>query len=104
MSEVKQRIRAARAFAGRNQSGVAVVLDMHVDTYKKIESGEREPLRKELLAIAEATGVPIEFLDHGFDGATWPAKDRERPPRLADKDRPRPPIGEEGRNRGQATA
>jgi hypothetical protein len=41
---------------------------MSEKTYKLTELGERRPKRSELLAIAEACGVPMWFLEGGWDG------------------------------------
>lgn len=54
-------IRAARAYAGLKQEDLAAALDMSVVTYKRIESGKREPSAVELERIAELTGWPVEL-------------------------------------------
>lgn len=47
---------------------MAAVLEMSDKTYKLIELAQREPKRSELLAIAEATEVPMWFLEGGWNG------------------------------------
>jgi transcriptional regulator with XRE-family HTH domain len=65
-SSYAPRIRAARAYARLTQQELAAQLGVDVQTVKRREKGSHPPRRAELLAIAEVTGVPAEFLEHGF--------------------------------------
>jgi len=68
-SEIGRRIRTARAYAGfRNRANLAERLELSKETVQRIESGEREVKRSELLAIAEACEVPMWFLEKGWEG------------------------------------
>ena len=68
-SETGRRIRTARAYAGfRNRSSLAERLEVSKETVQRIEGGQREVKRSELLAIAEACGVPMWFLEGGWEG------------------------------------
>jgi len=68
-SEIGRRIRTARAYAGfRNRANLAERLELSKETVQRIESGEREVKRSELLAIAEACEVPMWFLESGWEG------------------------------------
>lgn len=74
-SETSRRIRAARAYAGfRNRAALAERLELSKETLQRIEVGQREVKRSELLAIAEACEVPMWFLEGGWEG--WHALDR----------------------------
>ena len=68
-SEIGRRVRAARAYAGfRNRATLAQRLELSKETVQRIEGGEREVKRSELLAIAEACEVPMWFLEGGWEG------------------------------------
>lgn len=68
-SEIGRRVRAARAYAGfRNRATLAQRLELSKETVQRIEGGEREVKRSELLAIAEACEVPMWFLEEGWEG------------------------------------
>jgi transcriptional regulator with XRE-family HTH domain len=72
-SETGRRIRTARAYAGlRNRSTLAERLEVSKETVQRMEGGQREVKRSELLAIAEACGVPMWFLENGWEG--WRSK------------------------------
>lgn len=64
------RIRAARGYADLKQPAVAKSLGMSVETYQRVERGDRLLTADELLRVADATGVPFEFLVSGFRSAT----------------------------------
>lgn len=61
------RIRAARAYAAMTQEQLARQLGVDVQTVKRRESGRSAPKRGELVAIATVTGVPISFMENGFE-------------------------------------
>lgn len=68
-SETGRRIRTARAYGGfRNRATLAERLEVSKETVQRIEGGQREVKRSELLAIAEACGVPMWFLEDGWEG------------------------------------
>ena len=68
-SETGRRIRTARAYAGfRNRATLAERLEVSKETVQRIEGGQREVKRSELLAIAEACEVPMWFLESGWEG------------------------------------
>ncbi|HEY3020992.1 MAG TPA: helix-turn-helix transcriptional regulator [Solirubrobacteraceae bacterium] len=60
-------MRAARAYAGLDQAEVAQKLGKSVGTYKRMEQGTRPVSKPERTKIAQLCGVPIEFMDEGFD-------------------------------------
>lgn len=68
MGQIDQRIRAARAYGRLSQIALAELLEVAPNTFKRIELGTRPPKRSELLAIAEACGVPMWFLVGGWEG------------------------------------
>jgi transcriptional regulator with XRE-family HTH domain len=74
------RIRAARAFAGLQQSEVADALDVSTATLKRMESGQRTVSLDERYRIADLCGVPRPFMDDGFidSGHTEALEDRLR--------------------------
>lgn len=61
------RARAARAYAGHEQSHVAKALGISVQTYKRVEAGTRDLTDSETAALAAACGVPASFMSTGFD-------------------------------------
>lgn len=63
-----KRIRAARLYAGMSRLELAKHLEIHERTQVNSELGNREVKRPELAAIADATGVPMWFLEGGWDG------------------------------------
>jgi transcriptional regulator with XRE-family HTH domain len=65
--QVAARVRAARAFAGLEQAEVAQALEVSVGTYKRIEQGARPASKPERTRIAALCGVPIGFMESGFD-------------------------------------
>lgn len=80
-SEIGRRVRAARAYAGfRNRAALAARLELSKETVQRIEGGQREVKRSELLAIAEACGVPMWFLEDGWEGRQGAEVPAEEPP------------------------
>jgi transcriptional regulator with XRE-family HTH domain len=65
--EVARRIRAARAYADLPQSAFAELLHCTTATVRRIENGQREMNGDELEGIARLCGVPMAFLEQGFD-------------------------------------
>lgn len=57
----QDRLRKAREHAGLNQSALAEKLEVASGTIQRWETGVRSPSKKSLQALAEATGVPIEW-------------------------------------------
>ena len=73
------RIRAARAYAGLKQQELADALGHDSKTQIRREADDGDPPRRaELIAIAVVCGVPLSFLDHGFQDAS------SEPERLAE--------------------
>jgi len=64
------RVRAARAYADIDQAHVAERLDVSVMTVKRIERGQREITIDELHLLADLTGFPRDWMEHGFAGTT----------------------------------
>lgn len=60
------RVRAARAYADKDQSAIADVLGLSVQTVKRLERGLRDISEDEMRDIAELCDVPLAFLVHGF--------------------------------------
>lgn len=61
------RIRAARGYADLTQDQLADKLGVDKQTVLRRESSTgKNPKRGDLLAIAAACDVPVEFLEHGF--------------------------------------
>lgn len=57
----QDRIRKAREHAGLNQSALAEKLEVAPGTIQRWETGVRSPSKKSLQALAEVTGVPLEW-------------------------------------------
>jgi len=66
------RARAARAYAGLRQPAIAEALGVSNVTVKRMESAAKDITIDELHVIADACGVPREFMDAGF--ASVPAE------------------------------
>lgn len=62
---VADRIAKARAVAGLKQSELSQHLGISRTTLASIEQGVRLPRRGELIAIAFATGVDLNWLENG---------------------------------------
>lgn len=65
-TEVAARVRAARAWSGKEQGALATELDMSAATLRRLEAGQRAASRAELERIAKLTNVPLRFLEDGF--------------------------------------
>lgn len=57
----QDRLRKAREHAGLNQSALAEKLEVAPGTIQRWETGVRSPSKKSLQALAEVTGVPLEW-------------------------------------------
>ena len=62
---LRDRLLKARRVAGMSQGDLAAVLDASVATIVRVESGRAPVARRTLIAIAYATGVDAEWLEHG---------------------------------------
>lgn len=58
---LQDRITKARTHAGLNQSELAQKMGLSRNTLGRWESGFNTPTEKNLQALAEATGVPVEW-------------------------------------------
>lgn len=58
---LQDRITKARTHAGLNQSELAQKMGLSRNTLGRWESGANTPTEKNLQALAEATGVPVEW-------------------------------------------
>lgn len=76
LKEQAKRIRAARHYAGLSRLDLARRLEIHERTQINSELGNRHVKGPELETIAKATGVPMWFLEGGWDGwrATGPGE------------------------------
>jgi len=66
--QLANRIRAARVYSGLSRLQLATKLEVSERTQTNTELGKRHVPRPELLAIAESCGVPMWFLEQGWDG------------------------------------
>lgn len=66
IGETARRVRAARAYCGLTASALAEQLGMGVQTIKRIEAGRRSVRPYEVIAIAEACGLPRAFFEVPF--------------------------------------
>lgn len=65
--EFRSRIEAARAYGGfSSQAKLAKAIGMRPGTFQRRLSGEYAWRRADILAIAEACDVPVEFFERGF--------------------------------------
>ena len=62
---VRHRVAIAREFAGLKQADLARELGMSRSVLASIEQGVRDPRRGEIIAIAFATGVDLNWLENG---------------------------------------
>lgn len=80
------RIRAARALARMSTDEMARILGVSVATLNRIETGKRPPTQAEIAEVAEATGVPRDWIYVGFGQAGPEAEDDPLPEDLNDDD------------------
>lgn len=59
--EVGKRVRAGRAYAGISQKDLCEEVGISPPTLTRIEAGEREPRKWELIAIAQTCGLPMTW-------------------------------------------
>lgn len=64
---LQDRIRKAREHAGLKQEELAQKLETTRQTLGRWENGSHTPTEKNLQALAEATGVPIEWFNQKID-------------------------------------
>ena len=62
---VRHRVAIAREYAGMKQAELAQELGMSRSVLASIEQGVRDPRRGEVIAIAFATGVSLDWLENG---------------------------------------
>lgn len=67
LEERAARVRAAHAYSKLSQSALAGKMGQSVETVSRIENARRAVSDAELVLIAEACGVPYEFMESGFD-------------------------------------
>lgn len=67
LSELAARARAARGYSGLSQLELAKAMDYSVETMSRIENGRRALNEGELHKIGQVCGVPLAFMDHGFE-------------------------------------
>lgn len=65
---IKQRIDAAMAFAELSQEALETKVAMSRSTLNRKRRGEYDFNLGELYEVAKATGVPVWFLQRGWDG------------------------------------
>lgn len=67
------RYRAARAYARKSRLEVATALGVHEVTIRRRELGQggEGPRPPERHALAMFCGVPVEFIEYGFEAADW---------------------------------
>jgi transcriptional regulator with XRE-family HTH domain len=70
VSQYAPRLRAARAYANLTQEELAEQLGVDSQTIKRRESGKQEPKKAERIAVATITGVPLAFIENGWEGVT----------------------------------
>jgi transcriptional regulator with XRE-family HTH domain len=66
MPNINDRIRAARVLAGLSQEELADVLGVSVGTVKRREYGSSALTPEVIMALSQATAVPIAWLVEGF--------------------------------------
>jgi hypothetical protein len=71
--ETARRCRAAWAYAALDQSELAAQAGIHRDRFRRLiarSSPDRASI-EEMRAIANITGVPDDFMEHGWDITRW---------------------------------
>jgi transcriptional regulator with XRE-family HTH domain len=66
MTTVTDRMKAARVLANLSQQELADRLGVSVGTVKRRESGDSAANPEVLMALAQATGVPLSWIISGF--------------------------------------
>lgn len=64
----QDRLKKSREFSGLTQRQLAEKLDVSIGSVRRWEEGTRNPRPKMMEAIAEVTGVSLEWLLHGNEG------------------------------------
>lgn len=68
--QVARRVRAARAYAGMKVPELAKAMGYSVRNWSRVENGDDDgrPLdRDQRTLVAELCGVPLAFIEHGFE-------------------------------------
>jgi transcriptional regulator with XRE-family HTH domain len=66
-TETARRVRAARAYCGLTVREVADAVGLGLQTIKRIEAGSRVARKSEIVAIAEACGLPRDWFEADFE-------------------------------------
>lgn len=71
--ETARRCRAAWAYAALDQAELATRAGIHKDRFRRLiaRSHPDRASLEEMRAIAKVTGVPSDFMEHGWDTARW---------------------------------
>lgn len=71
--ETARRCRAAWAYAALDQSDLAARAGIHKDRLRRLiaRSHPDRASIEEMRAIANVTGVPSDFMEHGWDTTRW---------------------------------
>lgn len=67
--EKAARARAARGYAGLNQKDMAAALGVSIETLSRMENAHRDISHEELMRIGRICGVPLSFMEFGFEVA-----------------------------------
>jgi hypothetical protein len=75
--ESARRCRAAWAYAALDQSELAARAEIHKDRFRRLiaRSNPDRASIEEMRAIASATNVPGDFMEHGWDITRWQSPD-----------------------------
>jgi hypothetical protein len=75
--ESARRCRAAWAYAALDQSDLAAQAGIHKDRFRRLiaRSNPDRASIEEMRAIASVTGVPGDFMEHGWDVTQWRSPD-----------------------------
>jgi transcriptional regulator with XRE-family HTH domain len=93
-TETGRRIRAARSYAGfQGRKDFSEAIEMSEATLVRLERGDRLIKRRELREIAETCGVPMWFLEGGWDG--WAGEVKEAAQQIAPKAKDPMQVAEE---------
>jgi len=66
LTQLRDRIKAARILAGMSQPELAAKLGVGEQTVKRREYGTAPVSTEALMALAQATGVPLAWIVEGF--------------------------------------
>jgi len=68
MTELHDRLQEAREAAGISREKMAVLIGVHRNTYRAIETGHSELTVRQLAIISEVTHRPLSWFVYGEDG------------------------------------